>query len=83
MSSWLLIRTLRQQPAVSTEELYDLATDPKAQQNVLKSQPDVGQRLGLGLTTLGTQRPTLNEEAVTIPVDQAHIEKLRSLGYVR
>jgi arylsulfatase A-like enzyme len=64
----------------ANSELYNLATDPKEQQNVAAQYRDEVTRLAAALNESGAMEVQLIEP--NSPLDQEAIDKLRSLGYI-
>ncbi len=69
---WKYIRTTR-------PELYDLVADPQEQHNVVSSHADVADELD---TRLAQRLAIGPDSAEPVAVDQATLDRLRSLGYV-
>lgn len=77
---WKLFRDAR-----GHEQLFDIRVDPKEQTDQIGQHPEVAARLGARLNSL--LPPDLDRRRLAVlprdPIDDATIERLRSLGYVR
>ena len=64
----------------SKPELYDLLADPGEGRNLFRESPEVARRFGSRLEALGRSFQTREPEPVQL--DQAALDRLRSLGYL-
>lgn len=66
-----------------TEELYDLAADPREQSSVLAERRSLAAELGGALEDFEETCPRYTHESAEVSLDEEAIEKLKALGYVQ
>jgi len=66
-----------------TEELYDLAADPREQSSVLAERRSLAAELRGALEVFEETCPRYAQESAEVSLDDEAIEKLKALGYVQ
>jgi arylsulfatase A-like enzyme len=77
---WRLIMIPSKMPSASFE-LYDVGNDPREKTNRIDEQPQVAIEMIQQLVETWRKLPRVKRESA-VELDEAHIERLRALGYL-
>lgn len=75
---WKLIANLRPRAT----ELYDLRNDPEERHDLAGLRPETAQDLEARLWAWRDGLPSIDSASPGVELDEAHVERLRALGYV-